>query len=128
MNVYPEFGSQGEGGISYTTASASWQHGQNLSVGYLKMEAGSYSDPHIHADEQFIYILKGILRIAIDGQIHGASTGDLIHFPPGAVHEIEVVGSVVAEFLLSRGPARQSPNDDVIIPKNGASKSILRKA
>lgn len=127
MNVYPGFGSRGESGISYTKASASWQHGQNMSIGYLKMEARSFSDPHAHSDEQFIYILKGILRIAIDCQIHDASVGDLIHFPPGAVHEIEVAGDASAEFLLSRGPARQNPNDDVIIPDNGTSRSILRK-
>jgi hypothetical protein len=45
MPVYPDFGSRREGGISYTSASASWEHGCNLSVGYLRMEAGTFSVP-----------------------------------------------------------------------------------
>ena len=38
MPIYPNFGSHAEEGISYTGASASWQHGRNLSVGLLRME------------------------------------------------------------------------------------------
>ena len=125
MPVYPDFGHKGEGGISYTTASAEWRHGQNMSIGYLKMEPGTSSTPHSHADEQFIYILKGTVRLAIDGGIHDASAGDLVHFPPGAVHEIEVAGGETAEFLLSRGPSRQNPNEDVIVPDGAAARSVL---
>ena len=127
MPVYPDFGSGAEGGISYTTASAAWQHGRNLSIGYLRMEGGTFSAPHFHKDEQFVYVLRGSVRVAIDGEIVDAPIGSLVHFPPGAVHEIEVIGTEAAEFLLSRGPARENPNDDVIRPEGEAAKSVLRK-
>ena len=127
MPVYPDFGSDPEGGISYTTASAAWEHGQNLSIGFLRMEGGTVSAPHFHKDEQFVYVLRGNIRVAIDGEIIAAPTGSLVHFPPGAIHEIEALGSEAAEFLLSRGPARENPNDDVIRPEGDAAKSVLKK-
>lgn len=127
MPVYPDFGSGAEGGISYTTASAAWKHGQNLSIGYLRMEGGTVSAPHSHNDEQFVYILRGNVRVAIDGEIMDAPIGSLVHFPPGAIHEIEAIGIEAAEFLLSRGPARGNPNDDIIRPEGEAAKSVLRK-
>jgi quercetin dioxygenase-like cupin family protein len=126
MPVYTDFGSNGEGGISYTTASASWQHGQHLSIGLLLMEGGTFSSPHFHNDEQFIYVLKGDVRVAIDGEITNVPVGSLVHFPPGTIHEIAVLGDETAEFLLSRGPARKNPNDDVIRPEGEAAKSILQ--
>ena len=68
---------------------------------------------------------QGTVRLAIDGGIHDASAGDLVHFPPGAVHEIEVAGDETAEFLLSRGPSRQNPNEDVVVPDGAAARSVL---
>ncbi len=127
MPVYPDFGSQPESSISYTTASAAWEHGQNLSIGYLRMEGGTFSAPHSHQDEQFVYVLRGSVRVAIDGEIMDAAVGSLVHFPPGAIHEIEATGTEAAEFLLSRGPARENPNDDVIRPEGEAAKSVLQK-
>ncbi len=127
MPTYPDFGSRREGGISYTAASASWQHGQNLSIGLLRMEAGTYSTPHYHNDEQFVFVLKGRIRIAAEGEIGEASAGDLVHFPPGAVHEIATPESEAAEFLLSRGPARENPDNDVFTPEGEAAKSLLRE-
>lgn len=127
MPVYPNFGSQSEGGISYTAASAAWEHGRNLSIGYLRMEGGTFSSPHSHRDEQFVYVLKGSARVAIDGEVSDAPAGCLIHFPPGAIHEIQALGGEPTEFLLSRGPARKDPNEDVIRPEGDAAKSILQK-
>jgi quercetin dioxygenase-like cupin family protein len=127
MPIYPNFGNDPEGGISYTAASASWQHGRNLSVGLLRMEGGAFSTPHYHNDEQFIYMLKGRIRIASGGEISNASPGDLVHFPPGALHEVATLGEEAAEFLLSRGPARENPNDDVFTPEGEAAKSLLPK-
>ena len=127
MPVYPDFGSQPKSGISYTTASAAWEHGQNLSLGYLRMEGGTFSAPHFHKDEQFVYVLKGTVRVAINGEISNVPAGSLIHFPAGAIHEIAALGTEMAEFLLSRGPARENPNDDVVRPEGVAAKSILQK-
>jgi quercetin dioxygenase-like cupin family protein len=126
MPVYPDFGSGAEGGISYTAALASWKHGQNLSIGYLRMEAGTFSAPHYHNDEQFVYILRGNVRVAIGGEIMDAPAGSLVHFPPGALHEIAALGDEAAELLLSRGPARENPNDDVIRPGGEAARSVLQ--
>ncbi len=128
MPVYPDFGSQREGGISYTAAAASWEHGQTLSIGYLRMEGGTFSEPHYHNDEQFVYVLRGNVRVAIDGEIMDAPAGSLVHFPPGAVHEIAALGGEAAEFLLSRGPARENPNDDVLRPGGEAARSVLQEA
>ncbi len=127
MPTYPDFGARREGGISYTTASAAWKHGRNLSIGLLRMEAGTVSTPHYHGDEQFIYVLKGGVRVAVGGEITEAPAGSLVHFPPGAVHEIAAPPGEAAEFLLSRGPARENPDEDVFYPEGDAAKSLLRK-
>lgn len=126
MSVYREFGQEGGDSPSYVSASISWKHGRNLSMGFFRMEAGQGSEPHFHNDEQFIYILKGGLRVAVGGVISEAPVGSLVHFAPGAVHELAAPAAEAAEFLLSRGPARENPEDDVTKPEGDAGKSILR--
>ena len=126
MSIYRDFGQEGGDSPSYVSAQISWKHGQNLSMGFFRMAAGQGSEPHFHNDEQFIYILKGGLRVAIDGEISEAPVGSLVHFAPGAVHELATPTNDSAEFLLSRGPARENPEADVIKPEGDAGKSILR--
>jgi quercetin dioxygenase-like cupin family protein len=126
MSVYRNFGREGGDSPSYVSASISWKHGQNLSMGFFRMEAGQGSEPHYHNDEQFIYILKGGLRVAVGGEISDAPPGSLVHFAPGAVHELAAPDGEAAEFLLSRGPARERPEEDAIKPEGEAGKSVLR--
>ncbi len=126
MPLYPNLaGLRPEGVAAYTPATAAWVDGRHTSIGYLRMEPGTWSVPHYHHDEQFLYILKGTLRAAVEGEILDASPGDLLHFPPGAVHEVLALEEPV-EFVLSRSPARGDLKEGVIHATGEKARSLLR--
>lgn len=126
MPVYPNLASlRPENIAAYTPATAGWVDGENTTIGYLRMEAGTYSSPHYHHDEQFLYIIRGVLRVAIEGKVEDVPPGGLAHFPPGAVHEVMTLDEPV-EFVLSRSPARKDQPEGAIPAQGEKAKSILR--
>ena len=70
-------------------------------------------------------LLKGSLRIAVEGEVLEAAPGDLVQFPPGEVHEIMALNEPV-ELLLTRSPARPSLEVLAVTPEGEKARSILR--
>ncbi len=126
MPIYRNLASQNQGkAADYVTADASWVDGAHSTIGYFRMEAHGHSNPHYHHDEQFLYLLKGRLRIAARGEIFEAEPGDLVQFAPGDVHEIMAQEEPV-ELLLVRSPARPSLEVLAVTPEGEGARSVLR--
>lgn len=126
MPIHPDLaGRTPEGIAAYTPATAAWVDGANTSIGYLRMAPRTFSHPHWHHDEQFLYITKGTLRVAIEGEAGDAGPGALVHFPPGAVHEVLALDEPV-EFVLSRSPARTNLKEGAIDAAGEKARSKLR--
>jgi len=76
-----------EGGPGYSTAIGSVVEGVRTQVGLMRKAAGTGARPHSHPNEQWNYVVKGRLRVNIEGEPeHIAGPGTLIYFPPGVVH------------------------------------------
>ncbi len=126
MPIYKDFANQDEGkAADYVTANAAWVDGAHTTIGYFRMEANGHSNPHYHHDEQFLFLLKGSLRIAVEGEVFEAAPGDLVQFAPGEVHEIMALDETV-ELLLTRSPARPSLDVLAVTPEGEKAKSTLR--
>ena len=126
MPIYRNLAAQDQGkAADYVTADAAWVDGTHATIGYFRMEAGGHSNPHYHHDEQFLYLLKGRLRIAVEGEILEAAPGDLVQFAPGETHEIMALDEPV-ELLLVRSPARPSLEVLAVTPEGEKARSVLR--
>ena len=126
MRIHPDLpGRREEGQASHTPAIASWVDGRNSSIGYLRMSPGSFSKPHWHNEEQFIYVTRGRVRVAVEGEVGEVGPGALVHFPPKAVHEVMALEEPV-EFVLSLSPARSNGKVSAFEAEGEKAGSVLR--
>jgi len=102
-----------------------WVDGERASIGYLRMAPGTFSKPHWHDEEQFIYVTKGRARVAVEGEAGEVGPGALVHFPPRAVHEVMALEEPV-EFLLSLHPARSGGQVSAFGAEGEKARSALR--
>lgn len=73
-------------GEAYSTAIGPLVEGERTQVGLMHKAAGTGARPHSHPNEQWNYIVKGKLRVTVDGQESIAGPGTLLYFPPNVVH------------------------------------------
>jgi quercetin dioxygenase-like cupin family protein len=55
------------------------------------LAAGSRMPAHRHAQEQIVHILKGQMRLIVDGVPHELSTGDSFYLASNVPHGVETV-------------------------------------
>lgn len=61
--------------------------GDRIQVGLVHKPAGSGSQLHTHSNEQFNYIVEGVLRVKIgDADEYRATQGELVYIPPDTEH------------------------------------------
>jgi quercetin dioxygenase-like cupin family protein len=60
--------------------------GKSLQVSLVHNARGTGSKLHTHPNEQFNYVLQGMLIADIDGQVFRVPVGHIIHIPAGMVH------------------------------------------
>jgi quercetin dioxygenase-like cupin family protein len=70
----------------YTTANGAVIEGDRMLMGLMHLPRGTGGAPHNHANEQWIYVLKGTLVGEVDGIPITAPTGSLIYIPADVVH------------------------------------------
>lgn len=77
-------------GPEYSETFGPVVEGELTQVGVMTLPAGQGSEPHFHANEQWVYILQGDLEIMVDGQKSLAGPGGLAYFPANVVHSVTV--------------------------------------
>ena len=53
-----------------------------------------------HEGEEFVYVLKGHIEVAVGDHINNLQAGDSLHFNSGIRHKIRNVGKTKAEMLV----------------------------
>ena len=78
----------------------------NISAGVVKLEAGTYREPHWHPNsDEWAYILEGKVRLTVVAP-HGVATvedfeyGDVWFIPIGFGHAVDNIGDAEAHILL----------------------------
>jgi quercetin dioxygenase-like cupin family protein len=61
--------------------------------------------PHSHTNnEECVYVLEGVLRYSVDGDVRDLSPGDWMHTPRGSVHAFNNPHDAVARALIVLTP------------------------
>ena len=76
--------------------------GELTQVGIMTLPAGQTSEPHFHANEQWIYILQGNLKVTVDEKKSSVGPGGLIYFPPNVVHSVTVSKDEACRFFTCK--------------------------
>jgi quercetin dioxygenase-like cupin family protein len=79
--------------------------GERIYCALVTKKTGTGSQPHFHADETFNYVLKGALRVNMDGEDFVVATGCLLHIPANMVHTAVATGDGDATYLVWRDRA-----------------------
>ena len=75
-------------GGTYSTAAGSLVEGERIQCGLMTMPKGTGARPHTHPNEQWIYVVHGMLDCEIEGVKALAPAGTLVYVPANAVHTV----------------------------------------
>jgi mannose-6-phosphate isomerase-like protein (cupin superfamily) len=90
---------------------------QKQSLAEARVAAGASTTPHYHPQtEEIYYVLEGIGRMNIGGELRDVLPGDAIAIPPGEVHTITNTGSEVLRFLCCCAPGYE--HEDTVLVEN----------
>jgi len=74
------------GGPDYSPVYGGCVEGDRMIVAVMTAPAGKQSEPHSHPNEQWIYVLEGVMQLIVDGTTHTAHPGEVIYIPANTVH------------------------------------------
>ncbi len=78
--------------------------GDNATFGYFEMKKGAVVPLHHHANEQYTFILKGSVRVTIEGKVYIVKAGQAILIPSNVPHYFESLedGTIDLDFFAPR--------------------------
>lgn len=98
-----------------STSEGSSFTGERIYCGLVTKKRGTGSKPHFHYDETFNYVLKGALKVNMDGQEFVVPTGQLLHIPPNMVHTTVATDDGDVTYLVWR---------DIVSEKEGKPTTV----
>ncbi len=76
-----------EAGVGYSSALGGVVEGVRTQCGLIHKARGTGARLHSHPNEQWNYMLKGRMRVSIEGEPDRiVGPGTLVYFPPNVVH------------------------------------------
>ena len=98
-----------------STSEGSSFTGERIYCGLVTKKRGTGSKPHYHPDETFNYVLKGALKVNMDGQEFVVPAGCLLHIPPNMVHTAVATDAGDVTYLVWR---------DIVSEKEGKPSTV----
>lgn len=77
------------GGRDYTTAIGPCVEGDRMIVALMRMPAGTGAEPHSHPNEQWIFVVEGVLSANIGDKTVEARPGTVLYVPANMVHSVK---------------------------------------
>jgi len=77
-----------DAGTGYSTSHGGILEGERMQVGLIHKPRGTGSRPHSHPNEQFNYVLRGTLKVEMDGQQFLVPAGSVVYVPANMVHSM----------------------------------------
>lgn len=78
--------------------------GEAATFGYFEMKKGAVVPLHHHSNEQYTFILKGSVRVAIEGKVYIVKAGQAILIPSNVPHFFESLedGTIDLDFFAPK--------------------------
>jgi unsaturated pyranuronate lyase len=85
----------------HSTALGRLITGRQVEFGILRFKAGEGAKMHSHPHEQVVYMLRGRMRVTLDGEVTEIGPGQAALFPANAPHKTDVLED--AEVVSVKG-------------------------
>ncbi len=85
----------------YSRAYGPLLTGTQIEVGRLRFKAGEGAVPHAHPQEQIMVVVRGRLRVTMDGEVQEVGPGEGFMAPPNLRHSVTAVEDT--EVLSCKG-------------------------
>ena len=69
------------------------------------MPAGTGAEPHSHPNEQWIFVVEGMLRASIGNEMIEAKPGTVLYVPANAVHSVKATPHADGAFFTVKDAA-----------------------
>jgi transcriptional regulator with XRE-family HTH domain len=103
----PERASQEANGLTIASCSG-FPGSSTLEALQIRISADrAPSEPARHRGEEWIYVVKGQLRLEFDGQVHLLDAGSSVHFDANRPHRLGTARGTVEVIVV----AAEAPND-----------------
>ena len=90
---------------------------KHLEIALGEIEQGAGSRSHAHPDlEQASYVLEGEARVQVGDETHHVKAGDLLYFPAGVFHDIEVTSPSIRLLVIYGPPYDERPEQVILRP------------
>ena len=87
-------------GERYSSAVGPVFEGLRTQVGLMRKEKGTGARPHSHPNEQWNYVVRGRMRVTVDGEESIVGPGTLLYFPPNIIHSTVALPEEDAYFFV----------------------------
>lgn len=88
-------------GTGYATTHGPVVEGERMQIGLMHKPRGTGARLHSHPNEQWNFVLKGQLRVSIEGEPDRiVGPGTLLYFPAQKVHATVALGDEDVVFLV----------------------------
>jgi mannose-6-phosphate isomerase-like protein (cupin superfamily) len=88
--------------------------GDDLSVIEERVPPGASEARHRHhRARQFFYVLEGEATLEVDGAAHVLRSGEGLHVPPGAAHQLRNQSAGDIRFIVVSAPKSHGDREDV---------------
>ncbi len=112
---------QVDAGPAYSLTKGSLVVGERSMWGLMRLPRGTGARPHSHDNEQWVYIIRGRLKVDIAGTKDELGPGYLVYFPPNVVHSTMAGEDEDVIFLTSKDRAQGVWGKPVDETRHGAA-------
>lgn len=92
-----------DAGTGYSTAFGPVVEGERMQIGLMNKARGTGARPHSHPNEQWNYVIKGRLRVYIEGQEERiVGPGTLLYFPANKIHATVALPDEDVVFFVAK--------------------------
>lgn len=114
------------GRVEWMIPDSEIENGVNsMTLGKVFVNPGAKLLPHVHYEEQFLYVLEGSGSNWVNGVRDDFVPGKMMHMPAGCTHEAENEGDTMLVHLLVSSPVALDP--DSFVMRQGPSKPTNTK-
>lgn len=96
------------------TVLISDQEGPNFAMRKFTIAPGGSMPMHTNLVEHEQYVLNGLARLVIAGEVHEVRSGDVVYIPAEAPHSYENIGDIPFEFLCL---VPNKPDETILKPE-----------
>lgn len=88
----------------------------HMTLGWVELPTATQTAVHVHSFETSIYVVAGLLDLAVGDRVHRLAPHDYALVPTAAVHACRAAGSSPARWLEVTAPQqRQEPADTFVV-------------